>query len=215
MTREAIEQKVREKLDEVSQFDAYQIDTVEFIDKFMDEAADKILMNVPLHLIPPHSFYSQNHNPSNDGTGRIQLPDDYLRLSSFQMVEWDRPVSHPISQEHPLYNLQKNTVTRGKPSKPVCVVGYFLDPGDSSSESGETGTYVKALEYYSVVSDYTIEHALYVRDVEAGEDFPEKLVDVLSWQTAADILQVVGSEKASAYCNAQVQKFIQDNTLKL
>jgi hypothetical protein len=75
--------------------------------------------------------------------------------------------------------------------------------------------YIKALEYFSVESNHTIDHALYIRKVEAGEDFPESLVDVLAWQTAADILQVVGSEKASAYCNAQVQKFIQDNTLKL
>jgi len=77
-------------------------------------------------------------------------------------------------------------------------------------------TYIKALKYYSVTNDnHTIEYALYVPKLLAGEDFPENLVDVLAWQTAADILQVIGSEKASAYCNAQVQKFIQDNTLKL
>lgn len=77
-------------------------------------------------------------------------------------------------------------------------------------------TYVKALKYYSVTADnHTIEHALYVPKLTAGEDFPESLTDVLAWQCAADILQVVGSEKAAAYCNAQVQKFISDNTLKL
>ena len=75
--------------------------------------------------------------------------------------------------------------------------------------------YIKAIEYFSVVDSHQIDHALYVAKVVAGEDFPENLVDVLAWQTAADILQVVGSEKASAYCNAQVQKFIQDNTLKV
>lgn len=77
-------------------------------------------------------------------------------------------------------------------------------------------TYIKALKYYSVTDDnHTIEHCLYVPKLTAGEDFPDALVDVLAWQCAADILQVVGSEKASAYCNAQVQKFIQDNTLNL
>lgn len=75
--------------------------------------------------------------------------------------------------------------------------------------------YIKALEYFSVVDLHGIDHALYVAKVEAGEDFPEDLTDVLAWQCAADILQVVGSEKAAAYCNAQVQKFIQDNTLNL
>lgn len=75
--------------------------------------------------------------------------------------------------------------------------------------------YIKAIEYFSVVDSHLIDHALYVAKVDAGESFPENLVDVLSWQCAADILQVVGSDKASAYCNAQVQKFINDNTLKL
>jgi hypothetical protein len=75
--------------------------------------------------------------------------------------------------------------------------------------------YIKALEYFSVEDSHTIDHALYVAKVEAGEDFPESLVDVLAWQAAADILQVVGSTQASQFCNAQVQKFISDNTLKL
>jgi len=142
MTRTEIEQKVREKLDEVSQFDAYQIDTVEFIDKFMDEAAEKILMNVPLHTIPPYhidpSVYANVVQTTYaDGTGIIYLPSDFLRLSSLKMLEWDRAVTKPISFEHPLYNLQKNTVTRGKPSKPVVVLGYFLD--ESASEPPDYG----------------------------------------------------------------------------
>lgn len=78
-----------------------------------------------------------------------------------------------------------------------------------------SANYIKALEYFSVVDSHGIDHALYVKKVTAGDDFPEALTDVLAWQCAADILQVVGSEKASAYCNAQVQKFIQDNTLRL
>ena len=215
MTRAQIKEVVKQKLDEVSQFDEFQADSVDLIDDFLDAAAEKILMSMPLHLIPPHSFASQDHNPSPNGTGRIQLPDDFLRLSSFQMVEWDRPVVHAISKESPQYNLQKNTVTRGKPSKPVCVIGHYLDPGDSSSESGETGVYVKALEYFSVVDDHTIEHALYVRDIVAGGDFPVRLIDPLAWQCAADILQVMGSERPMAYCVQQIEKFVQDNTLKI
>ena len=75
--------------------------------------------------------------------------------------------------------------------------------------------YIKALEYFSVVDSHAIDHALYVKKVTADTAFPEDLVDVLAWQCAADILQVVGSEKAAAYCNAQVQKFIADNTLNI
>lgn len=135
MTRDQIKEVVKQKLDEVSQFDAYQIDSVAFIESFLDSAAEKVLLNLPLHLIPPDDFSSQNQNARSDGSGYVALPSDFLRLSSFKMTEWDRPVSHPISQEHPLYNLQKNNVTRGKPSKPVCVLGYYVS--DYSSGDGQ------------------------------------------------------------------------------
>lgn len=216
MTRDDIKDIVKHKLDEVSHFDTYQIDSVAFIEEFLDSAAEKILLTVPLYLIPPTSFADEPHDERSNGTGIVHLPTDYLRLSSFKMTEWDRPVSMAISQQHPVYNLQKNNITRGKPSKPICVIGYYKDYYDSDSGSDYGGTkYVKCIEYFSVVTDHTIDDALYVQKLTADTDFPENLTDVLAWQCAADILQVVGGEKASAYCNAQVQKFISDNTLKL
>lgn len=216
-TRAAIKEVVKQKLDEVSQFDEYQIDSVAFIEEFLDPAAERVLLTMPLHLIQPTSFADEQHDMRSNGTGIVHLPLDFLRLSSFQMAEWDRPVVKAISKEHPLYNLQKNNITRGKPSKPVVVIGYYLDVYDSNSVEDNLGgtKYVKALEYFSVVTDHTIDHALYIAKVTADTDFPDSLVDVLAWQCAANILQVLGSEKAMAYCNAQVQQFIQDNTLKL
>ncbi len=126
MIRDEIKTLVKQKLDEVSHFDTYQIDGVEFIETFLDSAAEKILLTVPLHLIPPDDFSNQNQNARSDGSGYIALPSDFLRLSSFQMTEWDRPVIKAIGTEHPTYNLQKNTITRGKPSKPVCVIRYLI-----------------------------------------------------------------------------------------
>lgn len=136
MTRAEIKEVVKQKLDEVSQFDAYQVDSVAFIESFLDAAAEKILLNLPLHTIPPSDFSSQPQDARSNGTGIVQLPDDYLRLSSFQMTEWDRPVVHAISKEHPLYNLQKNNITRGNPVKPVCVVGHYLSTFSGGSGSG-------------------------------------------------------------------------------
>lgn len=135
MTRDEIKDIVKHKLDEVSQFDTYQIDSVAFIEEFLDAAAVKVLLTVPLHLIPPDDFSGQNQNARSDGSGYIALPSDFLRLTSFQMTEWDRPVVKAISQEHPLYNLQKNLITRGKPSKPVAVIRYLLS--DYSSTDGQ------------------------------------------------------------------------------
>lgn len=137
MTRDEIKEVVKHKLDEVSHFDTYQIDSVAFIEEFLDSAAEKVLLTVPLHTIPPYHidpsiYMGVVQTAYANGTGIVYLPSDFLRLSSFKMEEWDRAVSHPISMEHPLYNLQKNNVTRGKPSKPVVVIGYFLDESASS-----------------------------------------------------------------------------------
>lgn len=202
MTRAEIQDKVQEKLDEVSQFDQFQIDSVAFIDKFMDLAAEKVLRLVPLHLIPPTSFASQTQVQNADGSGLIKTPLDYLRLHSLKLNEWDRAVLKAHSKEENIYNWQKNNVTRGKPSKPMVFFGY-------------DGTLKACLEYYSVVTSHTIEYAFYIPKVDADTAFPENLVDVLSWQCAADILQVVGSDKAMSYCTQQVQQFIQDNSLKI
>lgn len=134
-TRDEIKGIVKHKLDEVSQFDEYQIDSVAFIEEFLDAAAEKILLTAPLHMIPPGDFSAQNQNARSDGTGYIALPSDFLRLSSFQMTEWDRPVIKAIGTEHSVYNLQKNNVTRGKPSKPICVIRYLAS--DYSSGDGQ------------------------------------------------------------------------------
>lgn len=136
MTRAEIKTKVKEKLDEVSQFDSYQIDSVDFIDKFLDAAAEKILMAVPLHLISPTDFSSQPQDAKSDGSGIVQLPADFLRITSFKMAEWDRPVTNPISKQHPVYNLQKNRITRGKPSKPICVIDYYQIDAESGDAYG-------------------------------------------------------------------------------
>lgn len=158
MTRDDIKAVVKQKLDEVSQFDTYQIDAVEFIEEFMDSAAVKILLTVPLHLIPPDDFSAQNQNARSDGSGYIALPSDFLRLTSFQMTEWDRPVVKAISQEHPLYNLQKNNVTRGKPSKPVGVIRYLLSDYTSADGQGfvTPGYYSGAYAFESIPTNAQI-----------------------------------------------------------
>lgn len=136
MTRAEIIEKVKQKLDEVQAYDAYATGGVSLIDKFLDEAAETVLNTVPLHLIPPNDFSDQPQDARSDGTGLIQLPDDFLRLSSFQMAEWDRAVTKPISKDHPKYNMQKNTVLRGKPFKPVVVIGYYNVGADSGAGVG-------------------------------------------------------------------------------
>lgn len=201
MTRDEIKTLVKQKLDEVSHFDTFQIDSVEFIETFLDSAAEKILLTVPLHLIPPDDFSNQNQNARSDGSGYIALPSDFLRLSSFQMAEWDRPVVKAIGTEHPTYNLQKNNVTRGKPSKPICVIRYLLT--DYSSGDGQgfvtpgyyTGDYPNiptAAEISALIgdaSDYTPADNFMIRDTSGTGNTYWVYSTGTEWQINAAVFQ--------------------------
>jgi hypothetical protein len=201
MTRAEITEIVRQKLDEVSQFTAYQVDSVNLIDSFLDSAAEKILMAVPLHLIPPTDFSTESQDARSDGSGIVALPSDFLRLSSFKMTEWDRPISHPISQEHPLYNLQKNTITRGKPSKPVCVIGYynssyssgdgqgFLTPGYYTGNYPDIPTNAEITQLIGDATNYTPADNFLIRDTSGTGNTYWVYSDQTTWQVNSAIFQ--------------------------
>lgn len=58
------------------------------------------------------------------GSGRIHLPDDFLRLVVFQMSDWDMAVTEPIDESSPFYALQKSRYPgiKGNPQKPVVAI---------------------------------------------------------------------------------------------
>lgn len=83
------------------------------------------------------------------GRGTIILPDDFLRLVTFQMSDWERPVVEAISDEDPLYRQQfsRNKGLRGSPQCPVVAIsntpaGLVLE--FFSCEAGESVTVLRA-----------------------------------------------------------------------
>lgn len=58
------------------------------------------------------------------GAGRIYLPDDFMRLISFQMSDWSRAVYEAIMPDSPKYQLQSSRFDgiRGNTQKPVCAI---------------------------------------------------------------------------------------------
>lgn len=58
------------------------------------------------------------------GAGSIHLPDDFLRLVSFEMSDWSRAVTVPITEDDPLYDLQRSRYggVRGNPERPVVAI---------------------------------------------------------------------------------------------
>lgn len=58
------------------------------------------------------------------GSGRIILPDDFMRLISFQMSDWDYAVTSAITEDDPLYTRQRSRFPgiRGCPQRPVVAI---------------------------------------------------------------------------------------------
>lgn len=58
------------------------------------------------------------------GPGYILLPEDFLRLISFQMSDWSVQVTQAIPEDSPLYMMQRSRFPgiRGCPQKPVVAI---------------------------------------------------------------------------------------------
>lgn len=137
-TRNAIINQTLAKLDEITVFDeAQQVPTVALVAKLLDEATIDMLRNAPLHLLEPTKVNTEsatlNHyKDADNGWGYVGLPTDFLRLYSFKMEVWHRPVTKAISIESPKYALQKNKITRGGLAKPVVAINQWTEVNDGS-----------------------------------------------------------------------------------
>lgn len=133
-----------------------------------------------------------------DGSGEIILPIDFLRMISFRMRGWRRPVNQFISQENPRYELQFNTATRGGTAKPVCIIKPGAD--------GQT-----ILDYYSLppyIRVHEIEElsyiALPVNDMEAYA-IPALLIDPICYTCAAMVYNILAKPDMATLMIQQVQ----------
>lgn len=141
MTRSEIKQLTLSKIDEIETFTgASQSPSDELIEKLMDASVENMLRNAPINIIPPTKINTGAagfvHVKNANGTGYIALPADYIRLASFKMTVWERPVVDVISVTNPIYDLQKNKATRGGVSKPVVVI-KFIDTGSGEESSSD------------------------------------------------------------------------------
>lgn len=58
------------------------------------------------------------------GAGKVNLPNDFLRLVTFRMSDWYRAVTEPITEDSPLYAMQSSRYAgvRGNPQRPVVAI---------------------------------------------------------------------------------------------
>lgn len=190
MTKEQIIKAVKVKMEEITPFDDglmvlnAEVKPIEsYISEVFQNSIDKLLMICPLSLtaettLPATGLTATTNNGKS--IGKLTIPDDFIRLHTFKMEGWERPVHRCISTENPKYSEQLNPWTRGGNSKPVIVnKGY--------------------LEIYTYNTGDTVQTSLYVKrvDIDAPDiSIHDKLINPLCSLIAADVYAIFGSQQS-------------------
>lgn len=101
------------------------------------DAVSSVEKSAPIHLLDSGEPFAKNlgwKQAVGIGMGYTILPDDFMRLLTFQMSDWSRSVNEVITEDSPLYAMQSSRYSgiKGCPQKPVCAlvlypVGYVLE----------------------------------------------------------------------------------------
>jgi hypothetical protein len=175
------------------------IDTLslsEIIESKIEDAARIVETNAPLYMLDGGQTFLSTacvtwESAHGYGMGSIVLPDDFMRLISFQMSDWDYPVAVAITEDSPLYIQQRSRFAgiRGCPQRPVVAI--------VSHPSGQM------LEFYSCTGGSSVEvkraRYLPIPHIQNGKiDLCEKLERAVVYYAAYLVALAIGSESAAA-----------------
>lgn len=123
--RIAIDQNMtNEQLLSVDDIDTLSLE--EIIRSKIVEAVQRVEEEAPMFLLEEGHLFGNNEDIywRDLESGWILLPDDFMRLVSFRMSDWERTVYHAISADDPLYKKQSSRYKgiRGNVQKPVCAI---------------------------------------------------------------------------------------------
>lgn len=201
MDRLELVNTVRRKIDEVAAADTplqpvtvadeNSMDTI--IESMLDESAREVLLKAPVQRL---TVTSASPSPVKSGVdktaGYLQMPDDFLRLVSLRMSDWQRPVVQPAVQGDALAMRQHNKFIKGGPARPVGVIGR--------NSQGII------LEYYSTLAaEHSVAEFLYIKQDKAENIHDAQMTDALTWICAGKVLSIFGNMTGAqnAYDNAQ------------
>jgi hypothetical protein len=124
-------------------------------------------------------------NKADNQTGTIVLPDDFLRIVSLKMSDWEQPVTELAIQGDELAKMQSNKHLRGSVAKPVGVL--------NKTNAGYQ------INYYSS-STHDVEEFLYIKRDDAENIADSQLVDAMVWVCAGKTLGVLGEANLANLC---------------
>lgn len=161
-----------------------------YINAHIEQAANEVLLAAPLNRLIPLDGSMNGTTPRAIADGKMELPDDFLRLYSIRASDWSRPVHKAITKTDHLYTLQYNNFTKGTKIKPVVVY--------SGVRGGTAHPY---LELYSTAST-TVNEFLYIPSYSNETDYNRDVAEAIALNCAKKVLEVYSmTDKAAAMNN--------------
>ena len=177
----------------------------EIIEAMLPRAARMVIEAAPHHLLDrgePFAEVVKWNTAIGQGMGWIQLPDDFLRLVTFQMSDWAYPVVQPILEDDPLYIQQKSKYgIKGNTERPVVAIVHQ-----------PIGLVLEFYSCNSAENDIQVKRARYIpipRVVEGIISFPEKLKEAVVMQTCYLVSQTLADDGAAARYEKITQNMLQ------
>lgn len=184
------------------------IDTLtldELIRSKIEPAARIVETQAPRHLLDSGRAFGGTigwRGEVGKGSGVIHLPDDFMRLVTFKMSDWERPVVEAIDETDPRYELQGSRYggIRGNVQKPVVVI--------TQQPVGQV------LEFYSCISgsSVTLSRARYIPYPKIGTDngieICEKLKKAVVHYAAYMVAITTGESELAAALQSMVTELM-------
>lgn len=165
----------------------------QIIESKLEQAARMVEASAPYYLLGSGESLEGSvswKESVGKGPGYISLPDDFLRLVTFQMSDWRKSVTEAISEDDPRYAMQYSRYPglRGCPQKPVVAITKH-----------PTGL---VLEFYSCTAgeNVTITRATYIpmpKIVNGSIAISRKLKHAVVYQTAVLVALSIGADSAA------------------
>lgn len=194
------ENKISEQL--ISDEDIDTLSLNEIIRSKIEEAVRRVETTAPTFLLEEGHDFGDSVFWEENGSGWTLLPDDFMRLITFRMSDWERTCYNAISVDDPLYDLQSSRYkgVRGNVQKPVCAVVNRAEG--------------KALEFYSCNStDAYVKRATYLPypkiDEDDGIDISERCYTAVVYTTAALVLTAYGANDRAEQLNALAKSILE------
>lgn len=193
------ENRISESLLKVEDFETLTLD--EIIKSKIEESAQAIESVAPMALLDDtHNFADAIYWDEME-SGWTFLPDDFMRLVSFRMSDWERTVHSAITPVDPLYDMQSSRYKglRGTPQKPVCAI--VMRPEG------------KVLEFYSCKSeDAYVAQATYIPypeiDKDGGIDIPRRCYRAVVYSIAGAASAAIGAAEKATLLNETAKQML-------